>query len=368
MSRALVAEGIKEKVAIPNRDHKLRRWAMGTLTFKELAAHVWKEMNEDDIFSMAAQLAYYFIFALFPLLLFLVTLIGFLPMESHFSDIIGFLQGILPQEALAMIQRNIETLVREPRGGLLSLGLIVTLWAASRGIIAIMAGLNQAYDVKEMRPWWKLQAIALTLTICLSIFVIAASILMIFGGVIGTWISNLIGVGSLFKMTWPLIRWFLSSVIMAGVVALLYYFSPDVEQEWKWVTPGAIVAVLGWISASLAFSYYVNHFGGYNKTYGTIGTMIILLTWMYLTGVMILFGGEINAEIERSLPEGKSAGEKRLAHKHPWHPFLKARAQAPISGKARSWLFSPWSILGVVAASSGIFYFIRRRRSPPAET
>jgi membrane protein len=341
---------------------------MGTLTLRELARNVWKEMNEDDVFSVAAQLAYYFIFALFPLLLFLVTLIGFLPVESHFSDIIGFLQGVLPQEALTMIQGNIEVIVREQRGGLLSIGLIVTLWAASRGVIAIMSGLNQAYDVKESRPWWKLQVIALALTVSLSIFVIVASILMIFGGQIGAWLANLVGLGPLFQIAWPFIRWFLSSVIMMGVVAVLYYFGPDVEQEWKWVTPGAIIAVFGWITASLAFSYYVNHFGAYNKTYGAIGTMIILLTWMYLTGVMILLGGEINAEIERSLPEGKSAGEKRIAHKHPWNFFLKARAQAPVKGKARSWLFSPWSIVSALAASGGIFYFIRRHRSRSSET
>lgn len=331
-------------------------------TPRRLAAGVWKEANEDDVFSIAAQLAYYFLFALFPLLLFLVALIGFLPARHHLREIVESLRGILPDQALTLIQGNIEEIVRNQRRGLLSIGLIATLWAASRGVIAIMNGLNHAYDVKESRPWWKPQGMALGLILSLSLFVIAASVLMIFGGQIGGWLADQVGLGPLFQTIWPLIRWFFASIIMIGVLAVLYYFGPDVEQEWKWVTPGAVVAVLGWILASLVFSYYVDHFGAYNKTYGTIGAVIILLTWMYMTGLMILLGGEINSEIERSLPEGKSAGEKRIAHKHPGHLLLKARAKIPIRGKAWRRLFSPWSIVGVIALSGGIFFLVRRRR------
>lgn len=351
----------------PPFKERLRRWAFGTLSAKGLAKRVWTEANEDDLFSIAAQLAYYFLFALFPLLLFLVTLIGFLPIENLFGEIAGFLQEILPQEALTLVQSNIEAITQDQRGGLLSVGLLATLWAASRAVANISAALNQAYDVKETRPWWKVQGIALLLTVSLSLFVIVAVVLMIFGGQIGEWVVNFIGLGFLFEITWNIIRLFLAALIMMGVMGLLYYFAPDVEQKWRWVTPGSVFAVIGWIGASLAFAFYVNNFGSYNKTYGTIGAVIILLTWMYITALMILIGGEINSVIETSMPEGKNPGEKRIAENHPNNLLLKARAKVPVKSKFRRWLFSPWSIGGAVAALSATIFLFKRNRSHSSE-
>jgi membrane protein len=350
----------------PSWKLKLGRWALGTLTVKEFFSCVWKEMNEDDVFSIAAQLAYYFLFALFPLLLFLVTLIGFLPIENLYSEMAGFISQVLPQEAVTLVQGNIDAITQEQRGGLLSVGLIATLWAASRAVANISAALNKAYDVEEKRPWWKIQAMSLGLTISLSLFAIVSVILMIFGGQIGEFVANLVGLGFLFELAWNTIRLVVAAGIMMGIMAVLYYFGPDVEQKWRWVTPGAVVAVIGWIAASLAFAYYVNHFGAYNKTYGTIGAVIILMTWMYLTGLMILIGGEMNSLIERSLPEGKDAGEKRLAENHPGNLALKARNRAP-KGKLRRWVFSPWSLAGLGAFSAVAFYFTKRHRSRSSE-
>lgn len=347
---------------------RLRRWAFGTLTPKELAKRVWEEVNEDDIYSVAARLAYYFLFALFPLLLVLVTLIGFLPVENIFEEIMTYLHEVLPEEAMALIEQNIETIVREQRGGLLSFGLIFTLWFASRGVAAIAGALNLAYGVRESRPWWKVQGISLLLTLFLSIFAVLAAVLMIFGGQIGVWVAEIVGLGTLFEIGWEFARLFLAAAMMTFVLAVLYYFAPDVEQEWKWVTPGSVVAVLGWIVASLAFSYYVNNFGDYNRTYGTIGAVIILMTWMYIAAFMILLGGEINSIIERSRPEGKSIGEKRIAEKHPENLLLQARKRVPIQGRLRRWLTSPWSLLGGAAAlSATVFFFLKRfRRSSEA--
>jgi membrane protein len=345
---------------------KLKNWFLGTLTWKELVSNVWKEMNEDDVFGIAAQLAYYFLFALFPLLLFLVTLIGFLPVQNLYAELSSFISQVLPGEAVALVQGNIDSIAKEQRGGLLSIGLLATLWAASRAVSNLSAALNKAYDVEEKRPWWKIQAMSLGLTVSLSLFAIVSVILMIFGGQIGEWVANAMGLGFLFQVAWNVIRLFVAALIMMGIMAILYYFGPDVEQKWRWVTPGAVVAVIGWIGASLAFAYYVNHFGAYNKTYGTIGAVIILLTWMYLTGLMILVGGEINSVIEQSLPEGKNAGEKRLAENHPYNLTLKARNRLP-KGKVRRWLFSPWSLAGLGAFSAVAFYFTKRHRSDSPE-
>ncbi len=344
---------------------KFQRWAIGTRTARETVSTVWKEMNEDDVFSIAAQLAYYFIFALFPLLLFLVTLIGFLPIENLYGEMAGFIRQVLPEEAVVLVQGNIDAITQDQRGGLLSVGLIATLWAASRAVANIAAALNKAYDVQENRPWWKIQLLSLGLTVSLSLFAIVSVILMIFGGQIGEWVANVMGLGFLFEIAWNVIRLMIASLIMMGIMAALYYFGPDVEQKWRWVTPGAVVGVIGWIAASLAFAYYVNHFGAYNKTYGTIGAVIILLAWMYLTGLMILIGGEMNSVIEQSLPEGKNAGEKRLGENHPGNRALKARRRAPIQGKFRRWL--PWSVAGIGAFSAIAVYFTKRHRSRSSE-
>lgn len=346
----------------PSWRTRLRRWALGTLTPRQLAANLWKQMNEDDIFSVGAELAYFSLFALFPLLLFLVTLIGYLPVENLFNEILGYLRQVLPEEAMALVQETLTDIVREPRGGLLSIGLIATLWAASRGMAALMNALNKAYGVKEGRPWWKVQATALGLTLSLSVFIIFSAVLMIFGGAIGEWLADWTGIGTSFLIGWNFLRLLIATVIMITVVAAIYYFGPDVEQEWRWVTPGSVIAVFGWIAVSLAFSFYVSHFGNYNKTYGAIGAVIILLTWMYLSALMILLGAEINSEIERSLPEGKSDGEKRLAHKHPGDLLLQARSKVPVAGRIRKWLFSPWSLGGFAALSAATFFVLRRRR------
>jgi membrane protein len=133
------------------------------------------------------------------------------------------------------------------------------------------------------------------------------------GYAIGGWVADLVGLGRVFELTWNILRWPAIVCLLVVATALVYYFAPDVEQEWKWITPGSACAVLGWLLASLGFAFYVNHFGSYNATYGSIGAVIVLLTWMYVTGLFILIGGEINAEIEHAAPSGKDPGEKQLS-------------------------------------------------------
>jgi membrane protein len=208
------------------------------------------------------------------------------------------------------VQDHVRTLVSQPRGGLLSFGIIAALWTASNAILAVTSGLNRAYGVEESRPWWKVRGLAVLLVIGLSLFVIAATVLLIFGPQLGSWIAGGVGLGDVFSLTWNILRWPVSIILLMLGLAVLYYFAPDVEQRWRWVTPGSVVAVIGWIMASLGFSYYVTNFGSYNVTYGSIGTVIVLLTWLYLAGLFILVGGQINAEIEHASPKGKNPGER----------------------------------------------------------
>lgn len=287
--------------------------ALGGLTCKELARRVTHEIQENNHLGQAAQLAYYFLFALFPFFLFLTALLGYLPIPNLMEQIMDLLARALPGEALHLVRDNVLKLVTEQRGGLLSFGILAALWASSSAIIAITDALNRAYGVKDGRSWWKIRGTAILLTIGFSLFIIAAVILLIFGPPLGSWMANAVGLGSIFEMAWNILRWPVIVVLMIVALAILYYFAPDVEQEWRWVTPGAVFAAMGWVIASLGFSYYVNNFGSYNKTYGSIGAVIVLLTWMYLTGFFIIVGGVINAEIEHAAPSGKAPGEKTIA-------------------------------------------------------
>jgi membrane protein len=287
-------------------------WNLGGLSVKELGRRVIHEIQHDDCFGRAAQLAYYFLFALFPFFLVLTTLLGYLPVPNLMDRLMETLAEMLPGEALQLVQENVRELITNRRGGLLSLGILAALWTSSSAITSIIDGLNRAYDVEEGRPFWKVRLIAILLTIGLSLFIIVSIVLLTFGPQIGAWIADQVGLGRVFQITWNILRWPVIVGLLIIAMALIYYIAPDVEQEWQWITPGSIVAVIGWLVASLGFSFYVNNFGSYNATYGSIGAVIVLLTWMYVSGFFILVGGEINAEIEHAAPSGKDPGEKDL--------------------------------------------------------
>jgi membrane protein len=287
-------------------------WALGGLSVKELARRVIREIRHDDCVGRAAELAYYFLFALFPFFLFLTTLLGYLPVPNLLDRILELLAQFLPGEALTLVQDNVRQLVTDQRGGLLSFGILAALWTSSSAITAIIESLNRAYEVEEGRPFWKVRGLAILLTIGLSFLLIVSMILLTFGPQIGSWIAGYMGLSALFEVAWNFLRWPVIVCFLIFAMAVLYYCAPDVEQEWKWITPGSVWAVLGWIVASLGFAFYVNNFAAYNKTYGSIGTVIVLLTWMYVAGFIILVGGEINSEIEHAAPGGKAPGEKQL--------------------------------------------------------
>jgi membrane protein len=288
-------------------------WKLGGLSVTALARRVFHEIQEDDCFGRAAQLAYYFLFALFPFFLVLTTLLGYLPIPNLMDRLMEMLGQMLPGEALQLVQQNVYDLITNQRSGLLSFGLLAALWTSSSAITAIIDSLNRAYDVEEGRPFWKVRLLAIGLTIGLSAFIIVSLVLLTFGPQIGGWIADQVGLGRVFEITWNILRWPVIVALIVVAMALVYYLGPDVDQRWQWITPGSLVAVLGWLAVSLGFSYYVNNFGSYNATYGSIGAVIVLLTWMYVSGFFVLLGGEINAEIEHASVGGKDPGEKQLS-------------------------------------------------------
>jgi membrane protein len=293
-------------------------WAWGGLTPLRLMKRVGHEFNEDDILGHSAQLAYYFMLALFPMLLFLLTLIGLIAHNNaeFQSQLFGYLARVLPGSASELISKTIQEITQAAGGAKLTFGLVFTLWSAMGGVTAIMDALNAAYDVEEQRPLWKKYGIALGLTIALAVLIIVALALVMFGGRIAEYLAAHIGLGSMFVIGWKIVQWPVAFGIMAVAFAVIYYFAPDVkDQKWYWITPGSLLGVFIWLAASGAFRLYLHFFNNYAKTYGSLGAAIVLMLWLYVTGMSIMLGGEINSEIEHAAAEhgradAKAEGEK----------------------------------------------------------
>jgi membrane protein len=281
-------------------------WALRNITWIELAKRVWKEANDDRMFGRAAELSYYFLLALFPLLIFLTSIIGLVlgsgtGMRHALFD---YLARIMPPAAYQLISATMFEVAESSGGGKLSFGLLAALWAASNGMGAITESLNIAYDVQETRSWWKTRLVAIGLTIALSILIIAALVLVVFGGRIGEGLANAYGFGSAFAITWKVVQWPVVFSAMVLAFALIYYFAPDRKrQAWQWLSPGAAIGVVLWLLVSLVFRIYLHFFNSYSATYGSLGAVIILMLWLYFTGAAVLIGGEINSEIESAAAE-----------------------------------------------------------------
>jgi membrane protein len=293
-------------------------WELGGLSWVELGKRVYNEIVEDEVLDSAAQLAYYFLFALFPLLIFLTSIFGFVVGANNElrNELFSYLGRVLPGSALDLVRGVIEEVSQSSSGGKISLGLLLALWAASSGLQAITQSLNRAYDVKESRPWWKLRLTSLGLTVSLALTIISALIIILFGSHFIDYAEQTLGFGAFLTTIWAIAQYLIALAFVLLGFALIYYFSPDLkDQHWTFVTPGAIVGVGLWLLISFAFRIYLSYFNSYSATYGSLGALIVLLLWLYFTGLAILIGGEINSEIENAAakagaPEAKEAGEK----------------------------------------------------------
>ena len=281
-----------------------------SLGWGDLLKRTARETQADNGLGLAAQLAYYFFLALFPALLFLIALASFLPGHDLVGRVVGMLQGVAPAEVVGIIRDQLAKIAEGRQGGLLSFGVIAALWSSSAAMVAIIDALNRAYDVEDQRPWWKQRLTAILLTVGVALFLLVSFTLIVAGPQLAEFVSGRLGLGSAFEWTWKIGQWPLVFALVATAVGLIYYFAPDVDQDFAWITPGSLVATLLWLVGSLAFRLYVVNFGSYNETYGTIGGVMVLMLWLYLTGLTIIIGAEMNAEIEHASPHGKAAGEK----------------------------------------------------------
>lgn len=270
-----------------------------------------KDFFDDDMTTYASALAYQVFFSLFPFILFLIALLGFLKLSSFFEWLRQHSQMLLPAEASDQVNRVINELQQE-QGGLLSLGALVALWIASAAVRATMNAFNVAYKVDERRSAWKLYPLSVIYTIGIAAMMIIAAVLLTVGPQAVQWLAQQIGLEQVFVTLWAWLRWPAAFLILTLAVAIIYYVAPNVEQRFRFITPGALFAVLVWIAASFGFSYYVRTFADYNATYGSIGAIIILLLYFFISAAVLLLGAEINSTIERHSPEGKRPGERTL--------------------------------------------------------
>jgi membrane protein len=270
-------------------------------------------MFADNLLGRSAELGFYFIFALFPTLFTACSVLGLAARSAFriYENLLQYLSIVVPPSALGTVLEAFNQTTAAASSGKLTFGLVAALWSASVGFVAIQETLNVVYRVKESRPYWRarLSAIGITFILSIVITLMLASMLAadFFARLVHRHIYHrflaVLAAGSL-----RTIGWLAATAFLSLLFALIYYFGPDVKvSQWRWLTPGSALGMVGWLVASLGLRVYVHYFNNYSATYGSLGTVIILLTWFYLSGLMLLLGGEINSEIEAAVQEKKLA-------------------------------------------------------------
>lgn len=283
--------------------------ALNGLPLGKVLLRTVKEFIDDEMSTYASALAYQMLFSLFPFILFLIALIGFLHLPDFFSWLRLQSELVLPPQALEQVNPVIDQL-QQSKGGLLSIGIVIALWTASAGVRLMMSAMNAAYDVVEGRPIWKRIPLSIFYTVGIAGMLLAAAALMVLGPQVMNWLAVQVGLEEFVVTLWTILRWPVVVLLLMVAVAVIYYVMPDVEQKFRFITPGSVLAVVVWIVASLGFGFYVQTFANYNAMYGSIGAIIVLLLYFYISAAVLLLGAEMNAVIEHMSAEGKDPGDK----------------------------------------------------------
>jgi membrane protein len=292
------------------------------MSWKQFLKGLKGEMTKDQVTDIAATVTYYGVLALFPFLLFLVALVSIVIDPADAEKLVQELGQVAPGAVTQIVGERIRQLGQDENTTLLGFGAVGAIWAASGGIMALMRALNTTYDVQEGRPFWKVRGIAIIMTLVLGGLALVAALAAVATPPIAEAIGGPIGQAILW------LRLPIAGLVMMFVWALVYYVLPDVQQKFRFITPGSVAGVLLWVLASWAFSKYVANFGSYDKTYGALGGIIVLLLWMWLSALVLLAGAEANALIEHRSEDGKRQGAKS---KHD--TGLTPRAEVPPKGQ-----------------------------------
>ena len=291
---------------------------LGGLTITELAGRVWSEMTDDSVWDAAAQLGYYFLLALFPLLIFMLSLVALVPDLDLVGSLLGALQSVMPGSAYDLVGSEIERILASSNGGLLTFGMLGTVWAASSGVVSLIGTLDRAYEVDEQRGFVKLRLTAIGLTVALVALLVTGGVLLTAGDAIVEWAAGLLGLDWIGRVVGTAVSYLVGLGLLFAALEVVYFFGPDLEdQKWHWVTPGSIVGVLLFVAASIGFTLYLRFNDSYSVTYGSIGAVIVLMLWLYLLGLSIVVGAEVNSEIAKAArargredaPDDAAAGE-----------------------------------------------------------
>ena len=285
------------------------------LSWKELGRRTVKDSIQDDAAGLAAQLSYYFFLSLFPALLFLVALASFFPLYSFTDELMRMIAPIAPAAVVDLLKDQLTSLSNSDDTGLLSIGLLMALWSSSAAMVSVIDAMNRAYDIEDSRTWLKRRSVAIALTIGLALFILTSFGLIVAGPWLADFLGQQFGLAPAFTMAWKILQWPVVFLLASTGFGLVYYFAPDAEQEWVWITPGALTATILWFLTSLAFRYYVINFGNYEEAYGTLGAIILTLLWFYISGLAMVIGAELSAEIHRASPWGKNPGPKIMGQR-----------------------------------------------------
>ena len=272
------------------------------LPWPELFRRTIVDTFDDGCPGLAAQLAFYFLLALFPALLFVVSLLAYLPVDAAFDTIVERMRPFLPNDVIKLISSEIDKLLSGSRQSLLTFAIAGAIWSSSSAMTAVITTLNRAYDIEEFRPWWKTRLIAIGLSVALAVFVVIAFALVVGGSDLAAAVASWLGAGDLFQRVWTVAQWPIAFLFVVFAIDLVYYLAPNAETEWVWITPGSVLATALWLLTSLGFKWYLQYVSNVAVVQGAIGSVIVLLLWLYLSGFAILIGAELNAEIDQSLP------------------------------------------------------------------
>jgi membrane protein len=270
----------------------------GTFSWTAILKQTGADINAGHCFEWAASLAYYFFLALFPGLLFVVSLASLLPVQHMLDRIVTILSRVAPGNVVAIAQQQLIQITARPHGGVLTLSLLAAIWSTSSGMGAVIDTLNQAYHITESRPWWHVRVTAIALTLALTLATLAAFALVMVGPTAARHAADWFALGPLFGWAWNIVRWPAAFALVVTALGCIYHFAPDTRHEWVWITPGSMAATALWLLVSVAFKWYVSHFADYQKTYGAIGGVMVALLWFYFTSLAILLGAHLDATIE----------------------------------------------------------------------
>jgi membrane protein len=285
------------------------RFEGARIEFRKVVANAYNDIMNNHTMTLAAGLSYYFLLSLFPMLILLAAVVAYLPIPNLFDQILGTMARVVPSDSMGLVHKVVRTVVT-PHSGLLTVGIIGTLWSASGGFAALIEALNVAYDVPETRPIWKTRLLGLALTFIIGALMIVAVSVIILGPKLGEWIVKLSTLGWNFMDVWPYIKWSVAIAFTVLAIELMFYWAPNIKQRFLATLPGAVIGVAFWIGSSYALGLYFQKFAHYNKTYGILGAAIALMVWMYWSWFAILVGAEINSELV------KVGGRGRLELKH----------------------------------------------------